>query len=87
MALTQQLTVTLNFASGKTQNVTSTATYQSDDEAVATVSSSGLITAEGEGTATITVSHSGVSGTCEVTVTDPLEGLTVTPPSAELELE
>jgi len=54
---------------------------------VATVSATGLITAVGEGTATVNVSYEGASGTCAVTVIDPLEGINVVPSSAELELE
>lgn len=87
MALTQQLTVTAHLASGADQDVTSLATYESSDPAVATVSSTGLITAVGEGTATITATYQGASDTCAVTVSDPVEGLTVDPPTAELELE
>jgi len=86
MAATQQLTVTANYGSGKTVDVTESATYSSTDESVATVSATGLITAVGEGTATINVSYEGASGTCAVTVTDPLEGIDVEPSSAVLEL-
>ena len=44
--------------------------YASSDEAVATVSSSGLVTAVGVGTATITASAGGKSDTIEITVVD-----------------
>lgn len=49
-------------------NTTDTAVWSSNDETVATVSSSGLVTAVGAGTATITVTCGGVSDSCTVTV-------------------
>lgn len=87
MAATQQLTVTLNRASGGTEDVTASANYESTNDAVATVSAGGLITAVAVGSTTVNVTHSGVSGTCAVTVTDPVEGLDVAPTSTSLELE
>lgn len=86
MATTQQLTVTATYASGP-RDVTSEADYTSSDPSVATVSSSGLVTAVGEGSATVTVEFGGLTDTCSVTVTDPLEALTVEPSSATLEVE
>ena len=47
-----------------------TITWASDDEAVATVTSGGVVEAVAEGTATITASITGASASCEVTVTD-----------------
>ena len=44
-------------------------TWFSDNPAVATVSASGLLTAVGSGSATITATAAGVSGTAEITVT------------------
>lgn len=87
MASTQQLTVTANYASGATEDVTASASYSSSNDAVATVSTGGLITAVGEGSATITASFGGSSGTCSVTVTDPVAGLDVSPASAALDVE
>jgi hypothetical protein len=43
-------------------------TWESDDEAVATVDDSGLVTGTGSGTATITATSGGRDGTAEVTV-------------------
>lgn len=75
---------TLSLVSGETGQLTAaaqpaSATYQqmewsSSDERVATVSSSGLVTAYAAGTAVITVSstrYASVSASCEVTVTRP----------------
>lgn len=83
---TQQLTVTATYASGP-RDVTSEATYESSAPSVATVSESGLVAAVGEGSATITVSYGGLTDTCAVTVTDPIEGLSVEPSSASLEVD
>lgn len=84
---TQQLTITANYASGDTEDVTDSATYSSSEEGVATVSSSGLITGVAEGSATITASFGGATGTCAVTVEDTLEGLSVSPAEVTLTLE
>lgn len=48
----------------------STINWTSSDEAVATISAKGTVTAKGAGTATITATVEGVKGTCTVTVTD-----------------
>ncbi|MFI3176764.1 MAG: GH25 family lysozyme [Eubacteriales bacterium] len=58
---THQLTPTIT-------GTTSTATYTSSNDSVATVDSSGNISAKGIGTATITVTVDSVSVTCTVTV-------------------
>ncbi len=67
-------TVSPNNASNKT------VTWKSSNTAVATVSSSGKVTAVAPGTATITVTAedgSGKSATCKVTVTQPVTGITL----------
>ncbi len=75
---TQQLTATVENAVGST-------TWQSSDTDVATVSSSGLVTAIGEGSATITATNNGVSdaAACTVAAAAPVLGtpanLTATP--------
>lgn len=88
MATTQQLTATMTMTDDSTEDVTATATYQSSATGVATVNAAGLITAVGEGTATITATHSGLTATCAVTV-DPApvepESLAVSPTSATLD--
>lgn len=63
-------------------------TFESSNIAVATVSASGLITAKGPGTATITVTakdSSGKKATCTVTVTQPVKGVTVSPSSVVIQ--
>ena len=55
-----------------------TVTWSSSNPAVATVSETGLVTAVGDGTATITATAadgSGVTATCEVTVIFPMEAI------------
>lgn len=62
----QQLTTTV-----LPVNTTDTLTYSSSATGVATVSSSGLITAHADGTATITATSGNYSDTCVVTVETP----------------
>ena len=52
-----------------------TVTWSSGSAAVATVDGSGLVTAAGNGTATITASASGVSGTATVTVAQTVSAI------------
>ncbi len=82
--LTSQFTATGTFDDGSTQNLTFDATWASDTPAFATISdaiaSKGLATAVAEGTATISATFDGVTGTTTLTVTAPiLETITVTP--------
>jgi uncharacterized protein YjdB len=67
---TQQLTATGTFTDGPPQDVTSTVTWSSNAEAIATVSATGLITAVAPGTAVITASQGAATRTVAVTVTD-----------------
>ena len=54
-------------------------TWASDDATVATVDGSGLVTAVGNGTATITASAGGVSGSAAVTVAQEVSAVAVAP--------
>lgn len=68
---TKQLSATITPSNATDKSVT----WSSSKTSVATVSSSGLVTAVAEGTATITCKAndgSGVSETCQVTVTSPI---------------
>ena len=62
-----QLAVTASTTSGMNQVVTNSVTWQSSNPAVAAVSSTGLLTALAPGTATITATFAGVTGTLAVT--------------------
>ncbi len=58
--------------------------WESSDESVATVSSAGLVTAEGNGTATITAATEGVGGNAEVTVAQEAATVRITPAAVTL---
>jgi uncharacterized protein YjdB len=85
--LTLQLVAVTKDASGTTLSGR-TITWSSSNSGVATVSASGLVTALAAGTATITATSEGISGTTDVTVTAPapvpVATVTVTPASASL---
>lgn len=84
---------TLNLAKGGTQSLTAaltpsdttdTVTWKSDNETVATVTSEGLITAVGGGTANITASIGEMSATCVVNVSVPMTGISIQEISSEI---
>jgi len=68
---TRQLNVTIEPSNADNQEVT----FVSNDEAVATVDSDGLVTANSEGTATITVTtdDGGLTDTASINVTLPTD--------------
>jgi hypothetical protein len=70
---TQQLTATVTDQRGNPMSGFA-ATYQSSNEAAATVSSTGLVNAVAAGQATITASVGGRSGTAQIEVTAPVSG-------------
>lgn len=59
-------------------------TWTSSDEAIATVSSDGTVTGISKGTTTVTATVSGKSGTCEVTVTQEVQSVEISPATATL---
>ena len=61
-----------------------TVTWSSGDTSVATVDASGLVTAVGNGTATITASAGSASGSAVVTVTQAVATVGVSPSTADL---
>ena len=69
--VTAQFTATATLSDGTTQNRTTTATWQSDNTAVATVSDQGVVTALATGDATISATVSGIRGTRAVGVRLP----------------
>jgi uncharacterized protein YjdB len=80
-----QLTATGTFSDGSTQNLTTSVTWTSSAAAIATVSSSGLVTGTGVGGVTISATQAGVSGTTTVTVTAAvLTSITITPANSAI---
>ena len=68
---TAQFTAMATLSNGTTEDRTSTATWQSDNTDVATVSAQGMVTAVATGDATISATVSGVRGTRPVNVKLP----------------
>lgn len=80
---TYTLTKSISPSTASNQNVT----WSSSNTSVATVNASGVVTAVGNGTATITCTSSADSskkGTCSVTVTTAVTGVTVSPTTLSL---
>ena len=81
---TVQLTATVKDANGNTLSGR-VVTWTSSNTSVATVSGSGLVTGGVAGSATITATSEGQSGTSAITVTSvPVASVTVSPPSASV---
>lgn len=70
---TEQLTATV-----EPEGTGNTVAWSSDNEEVATVDQTGLVTAVGKGTANITATAGGQSASCKVTVNAPLQGIQIT---------
>jgi inhibitor of cysteine peptidase len=67
----EQLQVEATYSNETSQNVTSTSTYASNNGSVATVSQGGLVTAVGNGRATIVASYGNLASSVSVTVNIP----------------
>jgi uncharacterized protein YjdB len=77
---TQQLQATGTYSDGSTQDITSQATWTSANAGIAAVDANGLVTAAGVGSATVTATLAGQSGSADITVTPPLlVSIAVTP--------
>lgn len=82
---TRQFTATGTYNNGSKLNLNGTATWTSSATSVATVSSGGLATSVGPGTATITATDGTISGSATVTVTSGvLKTITVSPATASV---
>lgn len=68
---TAQFTAIATLSDGTTQDVTTTASWQSDNAAIASVSDRGLVTAVATGDTTIRATASGIAGTRGVNVRIP----------------
>ena len=83
--LTQQFTATGTFTDSTTQDLTATVAWTSSATTVATISSTGLATAVGQGTTTITATSDGIPGSTVLTVTvAELQSIAVTPANPSL---
>jgi len=79
---TQQFTATGTYSNGTTQNLTGSATWTSSSTTIATVSSGGLATGVGQGSATITATSGTIHGSARLTVTARvLTAITLAPAS------
>ena len=68
---TEQLSVVGTYSDGSTENITSSATWSSSDNSIATVDAYGVLSAIAAGTATITAFVGLVQTTFGITVTTP----------------
>jgi|GEM_PF-133129 len=81
---TVEFTATAIYSDGTSVDVTDTATWTSDDDAIATIDA-GVATAVAAGVATITAEFDGQTDTAELTVTDAvLDSIVVTPATASI---
>jgi hypothetical protein len=82
---TRQFTATGTYANGFTQNISTSATWNSSNPIVATISSTGLARAISAGTTNITATQGGITSPADVlTVTKQLLSITVTPATETL---
>jgi uncharacterized protein YjdB len=82
---TQQMMATGTYDNGSTDNVTDSASWASSDVSIATISSTGLVAGVASGTATISATLDGVSGSTTVTVTVAnLSSISITPSSQSI---
>ena len=88
VAATEQLTVTGTYSDGSTKDLTNSSTFAASPSGVVSVSNSGLVTGVAAGTAMITATSGGKSGTASVTVPAPvtLTSITVSPSTASVNL-
>ena len=83
LGATEQLTAEVRDQNGQVM-VGASVTWASSATSVATVSSAGLVTAAGNGTATITATAGSASGTATVTVAQEVSAVTVSPAADSL---
>jgi uncharacterized protein YjdB len=84
---TQQFTATATYSDSSTENVTATVSWTTSNAVVAKINSAGLATALASGSATVTATLSGVSGSANLAVTVPaatLASIAVTPTIATI---
>jgi len=80
----QQFTATGVFSDGSIQDLTNSATWLSSNPSVASVSSSGFVTAAGHGTSSISAASGSISGSTSLLVEGSLTSIQITPANASL---
>jgi hypothetical protein len=84
---TQQLTAVANFSDGSQKTITDSAAWSVAPARIATVSSTGLVTAQAEGSATVTAASDSVHGSDSLTVSSPiLVSIAVAPANSSIML-
>jgi trimeric autotransporter adhesin len=82
---TQQMSATGTYDNGSTDTITDSASWATSDISIATVSSKGLVTGVASGTATISATLDGLSGSTTVNVTVAnLSSISITPTSQSI---
>jgi uncharacterized protein YjdB len=82
---TQQMTATGTYDNSSTETITDSASWASSDVTIATVSSTGLVTGVTSGSATISATLDGISGSTTVNVTVAnLASISITPASQSI---
>ncbi len=82
LGTTQQFTATGMFTDGTTQDLTSTATWSSDDQSTVTINNAGLATSMSQGTANISATSGNITGSTTVIVSAAeLLSITINPQS------
>jgi len=82
---TQQMTATGTYDNGSTDNITDSASWATSDVSIATVSSMGLVTGVSQGSATISATLDGITGSTTVTITVAnLASISITPTSKSI---
>jgi hypothetical protein len=81
-----QFTATGTYNDGRTQDLTSSVSWNSSDTNVASIASGGMATSKNPGTTTITAkdNSTGISGTTVLSVTGVLVSIDVTPPNPSI---
>lgn len=82
---TQQMSATGTYSDSSTGTITNSASWSTSDIAIATVSSAGLVTGVASGSATISATLDGISGSTTVNVvTANLASISITPTSPSI---
>lgn len=85
--MTMQLSATGTYSNGSTSNLTSQVTWKTSDSTIASISSSGLLTALKQGSVSVMATTGTVTGSATISVGQPiLTSITVTAPSSAVAL-